>query len=92
LRPISECQTRYYLRLIVVDKPGVLSQIAGILGEHQISIASVIQKEQHGPDSVYLVMLIHEAVEANMQDAIEHIDKLELVKDESMLIRVENEL
>ena len=92
LRPIGECQTRCYMRLIVVDKPGVLAQIAGILGQHQISIASVIQKEQHGPNTVYLVMLIHEAVEANMQNAIKHIDGLEIVKDKSMLIRVENEL
>jgi homoserine dehydrogenase len=92
LRPISECQTRYYMRLIVVDKPGVLAEIAGILGKHQISIASVIQKEQHGPDTVYLVMLIHEAVEANMQGAIKRIDELEIVKDKSMLIRVEDEL
>jgi homoserine dehydrogenase len=92
LRPISECQTRYYLRLIVVDKPGVLAQIAGILGQHQISIASVIQKEQHGLNTVYLVMLIHEAIEAQMQDAIKHINDLAVVKDESMLIRVEDEL
>jgi len=92
LRTIGECQTRYYMRLIVVDKPGVLAQIAGILGQHQISIASVIQKEQHGPNTVYLVMLIHKAVEANMQNAIKHIDGLEIVKDKSMLIRVENEL
>jgi homoserine dehydrogenase len=92
LRDINECQTRYYIRLIVVDKPGVLSQIAGILGQHQISIAAVIQKEQHGPNTVYLVMLIHAAVEAKMQDAIRHIDELNVVKDKSMLIRVENEL
>jgi homoserine dehydrogenase len=92
LRPISECQTRYYMRLIVVDRPGVLAQIAGILGQHQISIASVIQKEQHGPNTVYLVMLIHKAVEEKMQNAIRHIDELEVVKDNSMLIRVENEL
>ena len=80
------------MRLIVVDRPGVLAQIAGILGQHQISIASVIQKEQHGPNIVYLVMLIHKAVEEKMQNAIRHIDKLEVVKDKSMLIRVENEL
>lgn len=92
LRAINECQTRYYLRLIVVDKPGVLAQIAGILGQHQISIASVIQKEQHGLNTVYLVMLIHEAIEAKMQEAIRHIDELEVVKDKSMLIRVENDL
>ena len=91
LRPINECRTKYYIRLVVVDKPGVLAKITGILGQHNISIASVIQKEQHGPDTVYLVMLIHESVEANMRDAIQHINALDVVRAESMVIRVEEE-
>ena len=91
LRPINECRTKYYIRLVVVDKPGVLAQITGILGQHNISIASVIQKEQHGPDTVYLIMLIHESVEAKMRDAIQHIDALDVVRAKSMVIRVEEE-
>ncbi len=89
LRPISECRTKYYLRYVVVDRAGVLAQIAGILGNHNISIASVIQREQHGRDTVYVIMLTHEAVEANMQKAISQIDQLGVVRDKTMLIRIE---
>jgi len=90
IRPISECRTKYYIRYVAVDTAGVLAQIAGILGNHNISIASVIQRDQHGPETVYVVMLTHEAVEANMQKAISEIDQLEDIRDKTMLIRIEH--
>jgi homoserine dehydrogenase len=82
-------RSRYYLRFFVLDRPGILSKISGILGDNEISIASVIQKEteeehQHVP----LVMMTHEAREAHIRKAIDTIDGLPEVEGKSRIIRV----
>ena len=89
---MDNVETRYYVRPVVLDQPGVLAQIGSILGQHQISIASVIQKEPHGEDTVSLVILTHNAVEKNMQTAMREIDALDVVKEKSQLIRIEEEV
>ena len=86
---IDDIETRYYLRLVVRDCPGVLAQIGTILGNRDISIASVIQKEPHCKDSVPLVILTHKACEANMYLARIEIDNLEVVQEKLTLIRIE---
>lgn len=86
---INDVETRYYLRLVVRDCPGVLAQVGAILGNQDISIASVIQKEPHCKDSVSLVILTHKACEANMRLARIEIDNLEVVQEELTLIRIE---
>jgi len=88
---ISEVRTRYYLRVSALDKPGVLSKISGILGRHNISIASVIQKERHEESSVPVVMMTHEAREGDMRTALEEIDRLEVGSGSSVCMRVEGE-
>lgn len=80
--------SRYYLRFTVLDRPGVLSKISGVLAEYDISIASVIQKEAHPVDSVPVVMLTYEATERNMQQALQKIGNLGVVTDETVVIRV----
>lgn len=90
LKPMEECESRYYIRLQVIDKPGGLAQVAGILGKYNISIASVIQKGHGSEESVPVVMMTHEAVEKNIQSAIKEIDALDVVKEKTMLIRVES--
>jgi homoserine dehydrogenase len=80
--------SRYYLRFTVLDRPGVLSAISGILGDHKISIASVIQKEVHPIDSVPLVILTYEASERDMQQALQKIEQLNSVTDKTVLLRV----
>jgi homoserine dehydrogenase len=90
LKDIKDIITRYYIRFSVVDKPGVLSSISGILARHNISIASVVQKGRKSEDVVPIVMLTYEAKESQMKSAIEEIDKLEIVKEKSLLIRVED--
>jgi len=90
--PIDDIETRYYLRFVVVDRPGVLAKIGGILGNCEISIASVIQKEPHGTDTVSLVMLTHKAREKNMKTALAQIYTLEDVKGNAQLIRIEEEV
>ncbi|MBW2066136.1 MAG: homoserine dehydrogenase [Deltaproteobacteria bacterium] len=88
IQPIEELESAYYFRFSALDRPGVLSKIAGILGDHQISIASVIQKGRQVKGSVPVVMLTHEARESNVLKALSLIDKLDVLTDKTMMIRV----
>ena len=93
--PIAEVQARYYLRLIAVDQPGVIAQITRVLGDHAISLASVIQKEDVVLDEAgalrhaEIVLMTHRAREAAMQDAVAEIGRLSVVAEIGSLIRVE---
>jgi homoserine dehydrogenase len=89
LRPMSEVRSAYYLRVMAQDRPGVLSQVAGILGRHDISIATVIQKGRARAGAVPVVMLTHEALERNLAAALEEIDRLGVVALPTVLLRVE---
>jgi len=89
IRPMAEVRTRYYLRVMAVDKPGVLSKVSGILGSHDISIASVIQKGRHARASVPVVMMTHEAVEGAMRRALAEIDALDVASGRTVCLRVE---
>ena len=88
---ISEARSRYYLRVSALDKPGVLSRVSGILGDHHISIASVIQKERHAESSVPVVMMTHEAREGDAREALKEINQLEVITAETICIRVDGE-
>jgi homoserine dehydrogenase len=88
VKACDEFFSRYYLHFTVLDRPGVLSKISGVLAEHNISIASVMQKEIHPVDSVPVVMLTYKASEREMQQALVKIDKLDVVRDKTVLIRV----
>lgn len=90
IRPIDQCELRYYVRHMAVDRPGVLAKISGIYGKHNISIESVIQKGRRGDEVVPIVLMTHEAVEKNMQASVQEIDELDVVRGDSMLIRVES--
>jgi homoserine dehydrogenase len=89
LKPMDSIKTGYYLRFTVDDKPGVLAKMTGILGSNGISIDSVIQKGRSG-GSVPLVILTHEAMEKNVQDAMRKIDHLPSTRARTMLIRLED--
>jgi homoserine dehydrogenase len=89
LRRISEIASRYYIRFSVIDRPGVLAKISGILGRHNISIASVAQKERKERHIVPVVIMTHEAKESSLRLALSKIDKLSVVKAKSVAIRVE---
>ena len=90
--PIDELICKYYFRFSAVDKPGVLSKISGILGDHEISIESVMQKGRKINGQVPIVMLTHEAKEANVKAALNEIEKIEVVKAKPVFIRIENDL
>jgi len=90
-KPIEEITTNFYLRFHAKDQPGVLSKISGILGSHDISIFSVIQKGRaEDLDSVPVVMMTHEAKEKNVRSALGEIDDLDVIEKASIFYRVED--
>ena len=90
LKDISTIESEYFLRFNVLDKPGVLSKISGILGNHCISIESMIQKGRgEQGKAVSLVMMCHRSSEGNIQKALEEIEQLDVVTGKTNLIRVE---
>ncbi len=91
IKPIDAISSPYYLRFMIDDNPGVLSQISGILGDHGISIESMIQKGRQTGGTVPLVVMTHTAVERNVQAALQEIDQLSCVSEKAVLIRVEAE-
>ncbi|MGB9677999.1 MAG: homoserine dehydrogenase, partial [Candidatus Ratteibacteria bacterium] len=91
LKPFNEIETKYYFRFTAIDKPGVLAQIAKILGENNISISSVIQKKDNPEKAVPIIMLTHEAKENDVKKAIQVINKLDVIKKETTIIRIEEQ-
>jgi homoserine dehydrogenase len=89
LRPMEEVRSAYYLNVSALDQPSVLAQVTGILGKHEISIASVIQKGRHQAKAVPVVMMTHDAQEGAMQKAIGEINELRVIVSPTRMIRVE---
>ena len=89
LRPMDEIRSAYYLRVMALDRPGVLGQVAGILGRHDISLVSVLQKARAEGEAVPVVMLTHDARERDMRAALAAIDRLPVVAARTTMIRVE---
>jgi homoserine dehydrogenase len=89
LRKIDDVETRFYIRFMVVDKPGVLSIITGVLGQYNISIASVTQKQENKGSAVPVVMLTHGAKEHLVREALEQINHLAVVRSKPVAIRME---
>jgi homoserine dehydrogenase len=91
IKPMAELETRYYLRLNVADQPGVLAQVAKVLGDHLISISSVIQKAVDSvAQTAEIVIMTHPAREREMQQALNELEHLASVKEIGNFIRVEN--
>lgn len=86
--PMDELRTEYYLRFTVPDRPGVLAQIAGALGDNGISIASMIQRERMENQPVSVVLMTHDAVEADMKKALAQIEATGICLAPTMIIRI----
>lgn len=89
---MNDITSKYYLRFTTLDQTGVLAKISTILGQHNISIQSMIQPERHEPDYVPIVLMTHEAKEQNVMAALAEIDQLEIIQRPTCLIRVETNL
>jgi len=92
IRPLAELEGEYYLRVMALDRPGVLARIAGILGKCDISIASVIQRERRAGTTVPIVLRTHHARGRNLARALAAIDKLAVVRGRPVAIRIEEGL
>jgi len=89
LRKIEDFESKYYIRFMAVDKPGVLAKISGILAKFNISIASVTQKERVKAQAVPIVMITHEAREKELRQAFAEINRLDVIKEKTVAIRIE---
>jgi homoserine dehydrogenase len=89
-KPMDQIISEYYLRLTVDDRPGVIAQIAGILGELQIGISSILQPEAAEGEIASLVLMIHRATNAQIAAALAKISALSCVKKAPRMIRVEH--
>ena len=86
---INRIETNYYIRFTAIDKPGVLSQISGVLGKNNVSISAVYQKGRKTLRDVPIIMTTHLAREGNLKKALSHIDKLPIIKRKTVFIRIE---
>ncbi|MBE0574989.1 MAG: homoserine dehydrogenase [Desulfuromonadales bacterium] len=92
IKPMDQLVTSYYLRFNVKDQPGVLAQIAGILGKYDISIESMIQPHRHEAEAVPIVFMTHVAEERSVAAAVAEINRLDVIQEEALLIRIEENL
>jgi homoserine dehydrogenase len=91
VKPMSDLLSRFYIRVEVMDRPGVLAGIGGAFGDNDVSIASVIQKEtDEEAQTAELVILTHAAREAAVQASISHLDRLDVVRQVGNFLRVED--
>ena len=89
IQPMGQLLSRYYIRLLALDKPGVMARITKELGDLAVSLASVIQKETIQPENLAeIVITTHEAHEKAVQQAVENLGRLPVVREVSSLIRV----
>ncbi|MDH5600721.1 MAG: homoserine dehydrogenase [Gammaproteobacteria bacterium] len=88
---MEDVETAYYLRMLAKDEPGVLADVTRILGDKGISIEAIIQKEPEGDSTeATVIMLTHQVVEKQMNEAIKQIEALKTITGEVTRIRMEN--
>ncbi len=92
LKPIEELETAYYLRLVAEDRPGVMAKIGTVLGSHDISIGSMIQRGRHDKGRAEIIIVTHKAKEKNVQQAIVEIEALAETFEKPFVLRVEEDL
>jgi Homoserine dehydrogenase len=88
LAPPERIHGRYYLRLTVKDRPGVLARVASVMAEQHVSIASVIQSQSDRPNAASLVLTTHDSNEAAIQKTIARLAKLPVVLEAPLLLRI----
>lgn len=88
IKDMDEIESKYYLRMMVVDKPGVLHTISGILSDQDISVESVSQRRQGKGEVVPIFMVTHQATERNVKKAVKLMENLDMVKGEIVLVRL----
>ena len=92
INDISEIDSKYYMRLTVADRPGVLGEISSVVGANNVSLRSVIQKglDVENENKVTIVLVTHMTKEGNIKSAIEELYKLDAVYKINNFIRMED--
>jgi len=88
--PIERHHGAYYIRLMVVDQPGVIADVAAALRDEQVSMESMIQRGRAPGEAVPVVMTTHITVEAAMRRALQRIEALDTVLEPPRMIRIED--
>jgi len=89
-RPMSEHIGAYYVRLMLMDEPGVFADVAAALRDHDVSMEAMIQRGREEDKPVPVVLTTHETVEANMIAALDAIAALDKVVEPTRMIRIES--
>jgi len=89
LSPKEEIHSKYYLRILVEDRPGILAKIASIFGEHSISIESMLQKSSK-EGQAQLLLSTHSCVEKDIQKALQELQSHDFLKESPAMIRIED--
>lgn len=89
LKPMSEVNRRYYLRITVKDKPGVLGDITTIFGKNNVSMRSIIQREREA-DNASLVIITHHTKEGDLMNSVEKIKELDSLESVDNILRIES--
>ena len=79
----------YYVRLMVVDRPGVIADVAAALRDEEVSMEAMIQRARDPGEAVPVVLTTHETEEARMRRALARIDRLDAVLEPPHMIRIE---
>ncbi|MGD9638165.1 MAG: homoserine dehydrogenase [Alphaproteobacteria bacterium] len=87
---MGDLEAAFYVRLTVIDLPGVIADVAAILKKYNISIENILQRNHKKGEKVTIVMTFHQAKEANVQEALVAIEKLESVVENPCMIRITN--
>jgi homoserine dehydrogenase len=89
IEPIGEILTRFYLRVMAKDNPGVVARYGGVLGDHDISISGALQHEGTGPNNtVPVVITTHRTQEKNMTAALAELAKLDIISGKPVCVRI----
>lgn len=86
VKPFGEAENKFFIRMQVKNRPGVLAQIAQVFGEHEVSIARVVQKNAK-TEQAELVVVTEKVKELNMKDALDRLEKMENISEISSVIR-----
>ena len=87
VKPVEETQSRYFLRMQVEDRPGVLASVASVLGNNGVSIAQIIQKSRQG-DSAEIVVITDTVLERNFRDSLTIFREMSMIREISSVLRV----
>jgi homoserine dehydrogenase len=86
--PFEELQSRYYLRVLAMDQPGVMARVAAVLGKYQVSISAILQHESAENNHVPIVITTHMAKEGALQRAIAEINSLPVIQPPAACLRI----